>query len=101
MIINNKTASISIDVGGTFTDCYACYDDKIVFTKTPTTPRNLSVGFMQAVRDSADMLNIKTEQLLNATDAIRYSTTVAMNNLIQKKGPRLGLITTEGYEDTI
>jgi N-methylhydantoinase A/oxoprolinase/acetone carboxylase beta subunit len=101
MTTNNKTASISIDVGGTFTDCYACYDDKIVFTKTPTTPRNLSVGFMQAVRDSADMLNIKTEQLLNATDAIRYSTTVAMNNLIQKKGPRLGLITTEGYEDTI
>jgi N-methylhydantoinase A len=32
---------------------------------------------------------------------IRYSTTIAMNRLIEKKGPRLGLITTEGHEDVV
>jgi N-methylhydantoinase A/acetophenone carboxylase len=32
---------------------------------------------------------------------IRYSTTIALNRLIEKKGPRLGLITTEGHEDVV
>ena len=32
---------------------------------------------------------------------IRYSTTIALNRLIERKGPRLGLITTEGHEDVI
>src|SRR6185503_5664686 len=32
---------------------------------------------------------------------IRYSTTIAMNRLIEKRGPRLGLITTEGHEDVV
>jgi N-methylhydantoinase A/acetophenone carboxylase len=41
------------------------------------------------------------EELLPAIDMIRYSTTIAMNRLIEKKGPRLGLITTEGHEDVI
>src|SRR6516162_6201072 len=33
-------------------------------------------------------------------EMVRYSTTIAMNRLIERKGPRLGLITTEGHEDT-
>src|SRR5436190_124270 len=41
------------------------------------------------------------ESLLPRLDVIRYSTTVAMNRLIERRGPRVGLITTEGHEDAI
>ena len=41
------------------------------------------------------------EELLPDVGLVRYSTTVAMNRLIERKGPRLGLITTEGHEDSI
>ena len=44
---------------------------------------------------------MRMEQLLPAIDMIRYSTTIALNRLIERKGPRLGLITTEGHEDTL
>jgi N-methylhydantoinase A/acetophenone carboxylase len=44
---------------------------------------------------------LKTEELLPEIDMIRYSTTIAMNRLIERKGPRLGLITTEGHEDVV
>ena len=41
------------------------------------------------------------DELLPSIDMIRYSTTIAMNRLIERKGPRLGLITTEGHEDVV
>ena len=44
---------------------------------------------------------MKIDELLPAIDMIRYSTTIAMNRLIERSGPRLGLITTEGHEDAI
>ena len=94
-------ATIDIDIGGTFTDCFITADGKITLTKTPTTGHNLSVGFMRAIREGAERLGLGLPDLLKETDIIRYSTTVAMNKLIERKGPRLGLITTEGFEDTI
>lgn len=39
--------------------------------------------------------------MLPEVEIVRYSTTVAMNRLIERKGPRLGLITTEGHEDAV
>jgi len=48
--------SLDVDIGGTFTDLFLSYDGKTVFTKTPTTGYNLSVGFMRAVKDAAGLL---------------------------------------------
>ena len=90
-------ANINVDVGGTFTDCFVSWDGKQVITKTPTTTYNLSVGFMRAVRDAASAIGVSVEELVQQTEAIRYSTTIAMNRLIERKGPRLGLITTSGF----
>src|SRR3989304_1514963 len=94
-------ASINVDIGGTFTDCLIIYDDKMVFGKAPTTSYNLSKGFMQALRETVVSLDISLEDLLESTEMIRYSTTLAINKLIERKGPRLGLFTTEGFEDTL
>jgi len=95
------TGSINIDIGGTFTDCFTIVDGKIATTKAPTTGYNLSVGFMRTVKDSARLLGLSVEELLKSVDLVIYSTTVAMNTLLQRTGPKLGLFVTEGFEDIL
>jgi len=91
-------ATIDIDVGGTFTDCLVVLGDRMARSKSPTTGYNLSVGFRRGVEDAARQLGMSMAELLQATSLIRYSTTLAMNTLIQRTGPKLGLITTAGQE---
>jgi N-methylhydantoinase A/oxoprolinase/acetone carboxylase beta subunit len=93
--------SIDIDVGGTFTDLVLNYNGKSLIRKSPTTPYDLSVCFTRVIEEGAGALGMKIDQLLPAIDMIRYSTTIALNRLIERKGPRLGLITTEGHEDVV
>jgi len=93
--------SLDVDIGGTFTDLFLSYDGKTAFTKTPTTGYNLSVGFMQAIKEAAGQLNISIKDLLSSTDIVRYSTTIAMNTLLQRTGPKLALISTVGFEDIV
>lgn len=93
--------TIDIDVGGTFTDLVLNYDGNTVIKKVSTTPYDLSVCFSRVIEEGAQSLGLQLESLLPKVDMIRYSTTVAMNRLIERKGPRLGLITTEGHEDNI
>ncbi|MGA7853795.1 MAG: hydantoinase/oxoprolinase family protein [Candidatus Acidiferrales bacterium] len=93
--------SIDIDVGGTFTDLVLNFNGKSLIRKSPTTPYDLSVCFTRVIEEGAGALGLKIDELLPAIDMIRYSTTIALNRLIEKKGPRLGLITTEGHEDVV
>lgn len=93
--------TVAVDIGGTFTDCLALWEDQIYFVKTPTTGYDLSVGFMKALKEIASNMEIPIDNLLSETEMILYSTTIAMNRLIERKGSLLGLITTEGFEDTL
>ncbi len=93
--------SIDIDVGGTFTDLVLTWGDQRVMAKSPTTPYDLSVSFMNVVEEGSSQLGVELGELLPRIDIVRYSTTVAMNRLIERRGPRLGLMTTEGHEDAI
>ena len=93
--------SIDIDVGGTFTDLVLNYEGASLIKKVPTTPYDLSVCFSKVIEEGAASVGLTMDQLLPAIDMIRYSTTIALNRLIEKKGPRLGLITTEGHEDVV
>lgn len=93
--------TIDIDVGGTFTDLVLTWDEARYVAKAATTPYDLSVGFMNVLNAGAAELGQPLAEVLPRVDIVRYSTTVAMNRLIERKGPRLGLITTEGHEDAI
>jgi hypothetical protein len=94
--------AIDIDVGGTFTDLVLTWDDRRIVAKSPTTPYDLSVGFLHVLNEGAALLDEGTlQEILPQVEIVRYSTTVAMNRLIERKGPKLGLITTEGHEDAI
>jgi N-methylhydantoinase A/oxoprolinase/acetone carboxylase beta subunit len=95
------SSSVEIDIGGTFTDCYVRLEDREVWCKARTTPFDLSQGMSRAIDDAADHLGMSKDELLSRAEILRYSTTLAMNKLIERKGPRLGLIMTEGFEDTI
>jgi N-methylhydantoinase A len=99
----NRTSgtTINIDVGGTFTDCYLTVDGRGVWGKAATTPDDLSRGFLNALAEACNPLGIEVSSLLSHTDILRYSTTVALNALLQRVGPRLGLITTRGHEDML
>jgi N-methylhydantoinase A/acetophenone carboxylase len=93
--------SVDIDVGGTFTDLVLTLDGERIIAKCPTTPHDLSIGFVNAIEAGGDKLGLTVEELLPKIDIIRYSTTVALNRLLQRQGPRIGLLTTEGHEDAI
>jgi N-methylhydantoinase A/acetophenone carboxylase len=94
--------SINIDIGGTFTDFYCIQDQgQTLITKTPTTHYDLSVGFIRGVQELARLYRLELKEFLGRTEAVRYCTTLGTNALIERTGPKLGLITTAGFEDTI
>jgi len=92
---------ISVDIGGTFTDCFLVWEGKLVEAKAPTTHYNLSEGFTNALSNGVEQLGLSIEDVLNQVDSVRYATTLGTNALIERSGPRLGLITTAGFEDSV
>ena len=100
-IVESSAATISIDIGGTFTDCYLGLDDKVAWGKASTTPDDFSRGFLNALAEASRGLGLEVEDLLAGAAILRYSTTIALNALLQRSGPRLGLITTRGHEDML
>jgi N-methylhydantoinase A/acetophenone carboxylase len=95
-----KRASINIDIGGTFTDCVIAWGDKLARGKAPTTYYNVSIGFTQAIDEACKEIGVSLSEVLENTDIVRYGTTISMNTLIQRIGPKVGLFITEGFEDT-
>jgi N-methylhydantoinase A/oxoprolinase/acetone carboxylase beta subunit len=93
--------SIDIDIGGTFTDCFVRYGERAEWCKARTTNFDLGKGMIEAIEEAAGRLDMTPGSLLANTEIIRYSTTLALNTLLEAKGPRLGYITTEGFEDNL
>jgi N-methylhydantoinase A/acetophenone carboxylase len=98
---SSSGASISIDVGGTFTDCYLSLNGRASWGKASTTPDDFSRGFLNALAEASNGLELEVDELLAGATLLRYSTTIALNALLQRSGPRLGLITTRGHEDML
>ncbi|MYA16498.1 MAG: hypothetical protein F4Z28_06855 [Gammaproteobacteria bacterium] len=94
---------IGIDVGGTFTDLVAMEegDDTPVVFKTPTTPDDPSDGVLNGIAGLAKSMGLDTRGLLEKAQVIIHGTTVATNTLVEKKGAKVGLITTEGFRDLL
>src|SRR3954468_21581499 len=93
---------IGIDVGGTFTDLVAMdQGGATTLTKLPSTPHDPSIGVLDGLELLAQRLGLDRAALLAQTDRIVHGTTVATNALLERKGARLGLLTTEGHRDVI
>ncbi|WP_395704917.1 hydantoinase/oxoprolinase family protein [Rhodococcus ruber] len=86
---------INIDNGGTLTDICAWDGHEFSFTKTLTTPFDLSQclfdGLTKVSKEIYGAEDLPT--LLHSTAHIRYSTTQGTNALVERKGPRIGIVT--------
>ncbi|MDD4583281.1 MAG: hydantoinase/oxoprolinase family protein [Eubacteriales bacterium] len=88
---------IGVDVGGTFTD-FSLSNTKtgeLFHYKHPSTPEDPSIAIVTGVGKILDSYNIKPEEI----EYLAHGTTVATNALIERKGSKIGLITTEGFKD--
>ena len=86
---------IGIDVGGTFTDLVAVdAAGRVTLAKAPSTPADQSLGVMDGLARLAAALGIGADALLAETERIVHGTTVATNALLERKGARVGLLTT-------
>src|SRR6516164_6007888 len=93
---------IGIDVGGTFTDLVAVDEHgKATLEKVPSTPDDPSVGVLEGLDRLAERLGESSAVLLAETERIVHGTTVATNALLERRGARVGLLTTEGHRDVI
>src|SRR5580704_14490097 len=93
---------IGIDVGGTFTDLVAIdAEGGATLAKVPSTPDDPSLGVLDGLAALAARLGTDRATLLGATERIVHGTTVATNALLEHKGARTGLLTTEGHRDVI
>ncbi|MDC1427821.1 hydantoinase/oxoprolinase family protein [Rhodospirillaceae bacterium] len=94
--------TIGIDVGGTFTDIVAVADEgTVLFSKAPSTPADPSIGVMDAIARLSFELQTDSASLLAKTERIVHGTTVATNALLERKGAKIGLLTTLGHRDVL
>jgi N-methylhydantoinase A len=84
-----------VDVGGTFTDLFLVDDEdhRQWRVKTPSTPSDPSQGVLGGVRRICEEAGIGADALRNVV----HGTTVATNAVLESKGARVGLITTQGF----
>ncbi|MCX7170429.1 MAG: hydantoinase/oxoprolinase family protein [Proteobacteria bacterium] len=92
---------ISVDIGGTFTDCFVAWGNRFVQSKALTTHHNLALGFDEALEIACGDLSVSKKTLLSEVDSVRYATTLGTNALIERKGPRIGLLITAGFKSII
>src|SRR5438477_975037 len=92
--------TIGIDVGGTFTDLVAVDEaGQTVFAKSLSTPEDQSIGVMAGLDELASRLRLPRAAMLAATVRLVHGTTVATNALLERKGAKVALLTTEGHRD--
>ena len=92
---------LGVDVGGTFTDLFLVGDGDgngaQYRVKTPSTPADPSEGVLNGVRRICEEAGVEVGDLQN----ILHGTTVATNAVLESKGARVGLITTQGFQQIL
>ena len=93
---------IGVDVGGTFTDVVAVDPaGAVTLAKAPSTPEDQSIGVMDGLERLADRLDLSLTDLFGQTERIVHGATVATNALLERKGAKVGLLTTDGHRDVL
>jgi N-methylhydantoinase A len=97
-----RALTIGIDVGGTFTDLVAINaTGRTVFAKAPSTPSDQSIGVIAGLDELARRLKLSRAEMLSSTERLVHGTTVATNALLERKGAKVALLTTEGHRDVL
>ena len=89
---------VGVDIGGTFTDLvFLLPDGKLCKRKVASTPADYSRAILDAVSAFCTKQGISPEQFAE----IVHATTVATNAILERKGARTALLTTEGFRDVL
>jgi N-methylhydantoinase A len=91
--VSEAGARLGVDVGGTFTDVVILAGGRLITAKVPSTPSDQSEGVLAGV-EAADFDAAQLE-------AFAHGMTVATNALLERRGARLALVTTQGFRDVI
>ncbi|MEM7563785.1 MAG: hydantoinase/oxoprolinase family protein, partial [Pseudomonadota bacterium] len=95
--MNRSSIRLGVDIGGTFTDVVLEVGDQQTSTKVLTTyvaPEDAIISGMQQVCEQASIQPSQIEQII-------HGTTLATNALIERRGAKTALITTQGFRDVI
>jgi N-methylhydantoinase A len=84
---------LGVDVGGTFTDLAAVIDGRLVTAKVPSTPRDQAAGVLASI----EIAGVAAAEI----GGLRHGTTVATNALLERRGARTALVTTDGFRDVL
>ena len=93
---------VSIDVGGTFTDCLVQERGQPVRAfKTPTTPRHPADGVVNVLTKAAAFYGRPLAAFIGGIELLVHGTTLATNALLERKGAEVGMLTTRGFRDIL
>lgn len=94
---------LGIDAGGTMTDTLLVDSDgRFVVGKAPTTPHDESVGLLESVEDGLTYVGDDgLEDFFDHLEVCIYAGTTMLNTLLSRRGTRLGVIVTRGFEDMV
>src|SRR6202050_4276270 len=94
--------TVDIDVGGTLTDGIFTSGEEIFCVKVDTTPHDLTVCLFDCLSRGAAKLDFPgTNEFLENVELIRWSTTITSNVLAESRGPRIGLLVSQGHENDL
>ena len=91
------SARLAVDIGGTFTDLALEHDGRRSTIKVLTTPSAPEQGVMAGVRDILQASGVAASEV----GIVIHGTTLATNAVIERKGARTALLTTQGFRDVI
>lgn len=91
--------TVDIDVGGTLTDGLFTNGESLFCVKVDTTPHDLTVCLMDCLTQAGTKLDFTDlPAFLEHVELIRWSTTITSNVLAERRGPRVGLLVSQGHE---
>jgi N-methylhydantoinase A len=96
-VTSSPSIRLGVDIGGTFTDVALEIGDRRLTAKGLTTPRAPEQGVLAIVGTVIAAAGIKPADV----DLIIHGTTLATNALIERKGAKTALLTTEGFRDVV
>ena len=97
MRINRSDVRLAVDIGGTFTDIALEYPGGRATTKVLTTAAMPEVAVIEGVQSILNTSGIAASDI----GLVIHGTTLATNALIERKGARTALLTTDGFRDVI
>lgn len=94
--MSTKLIRVGVDTGGTFTDFVFERDGRLQLFKLPSTPSDPSLAIQQGLGRICGETSSRLDQV-----EVVHGTTVGTNALLQRRGARIALVTTKGFEDVL